>query len=154
MLKSASTFLRLGQGQRKLLLEALMALMAASLMIRFLPFRRIARAADRLIGRTPVGDEQSRIVRHCRWAVRSWARRVPWRAVCFQKGLALHIMLRRRGIPSVLHYGVAQDNDRGLTAHVWVSWAGHAIEGAEEAPNYICLARYPASDTPVPDRAT
>jgi hypothetical protein len=69
---------------------------------------------------------------------------VPWKAVCFQRGLAVHVMLRRRGIGSVLHYGVSQSD--GLKAHVWVRAAGHDVIGCEEASAFTCLATYP----PVP----
>jgi hypothetical protein len=79
-----------------------------------------------------------------RWAVEACARRLPWRIVCFQKGVAVHRMLLRRGIPSTLHYGVAQDKERGLSAHVWVSCNGDPVIGGEEAIGYTCLATFPA----------
>ena len=65
--------------------------------------------------------------------------------MCFQRGLALHLMARRRGVASVLHYGVAQDPAEGLAAHVWVSVDGHTVIGGEQAPRFTCLARFPAS---------
>jgi hypothetical protein len=71
------------------------------------------------------------------------ADRVPWKAVCFQRGLALHWMLRRRGIASVLHYGIAQGNDRGLRAHVWISADGRVVLGGAEAAEFTCVASFP-----------
>ena len=82
-------------------------------------------------------------MRRVRWAVQAWARHVPWRAVCFQQGLALHWMLRRRGVASVLLYGVAKRGGEGLAAHVWVDVDGATVIGGEEAPNFVCLARFP-----------
>lgn len=129
---------------RALAVEAVSALAAASLAIRLLPFRTVVNSADaRPVERArPVSDPLSEI-RRVRWAIEAAARRLPWRIVCFQKGLALHRLLRRRGIESVLHYGVAQD-ERGLTAHVWVTHRGDAIIGGDEAIGYTCLATYPA----------
>jgi hypothetical protein len=123
-----------------ILAEALAALALASLVIVLLPFRRVAAFASspgRAAART-----DAETVRRARSALIGWSRRVPWRAVCFQKGLALHWMLRRRGIRSVLLYGVRQDGDE-LAAHVWIDVDGETVIGGEEAPTFTCLARFP-----------
>jgi hypothetical protein len=130
--------LRLSDGP--ILAEALAALALASLAIALLPFRRVAAAASAPGHRKLRADSEA--VRRARSAVNGWARRVPWRTVCFQKGLALHWMLRRRGIPSVLLYGARRQGD-GLAAHVWVDVDGETVIGGEEAPNFACLARFP-----------
>lgn len=133
---------RLGWHDAPLLLEALAMLAGASAAIRLLPFRRVAAAAGtwgRSTRRAP--PDVGRTVR----AVEAWARRVPWKAVCFQQGLALHLLLRRRGVRSVLHYGVRQSPGEGLAAHVWVSVGGHPVIGGGEAPRFQCLARFPAT---------
>jgi hypothetical protein len=123
-----------------MLAEALAALALASLAIALLPFRRVAVFASSA-GRGPARSD-AETVRRARSALIGWSRRVPWRAVCFQKGLALHWMLRRRGIRSVLLYGVRQDGD-GLAAHVWIDVDGETVIGGEEAPTFACLARFP-----------
>lgn len=130
-----------------LLGEALVLLAGCSIAIRLVPFRRLAA----LMGRArAVGTGQEagadRLVARCRWAVTAWADRVPWRTVCFQRGLALHLMLLRRGIGSRLNYGVKQDDGRGLQAHVWVSVGARTVLGGEEAPSFACLASFPAED--------
>lgn len=136
---------RMDWGNRALLLEAAAALTSASLAIRLLPFRRLA---GRLSEGGSGGAGRSLNARHeikrVRWAIESCAQRLPWRIVCFQKGLALHRLLQRRGVPTMLHYGVAQNPERGLTAHVWVTFEGEAIIGGEEAIGYTCLATFPA----------
>lgn len=123
-----------------LLAEALAALALASLAIALLPFRKVASAASAR------GPEAARVdpetVRRVRGAIQGWSRRVPWKAVCFQRGLALHWMLRRRGIRSVLLYGARHQGD-GLAAHVWVDVDGQTVIGGEEAPDFACLARFP-----------
>lgn len=130
-----------------LLAEATMALAAAWLVIAFLPFRRLGgllgRPGETL--RPPAADE--RLVRQIRWAVEAAAKRVPWRAVCFQKGVALHWMLRRRGVATRLHYGVGKSPEDRLAAHVWVSLDGTILIGGDVAPDFTCLATYP-SDGP------
>ena len=126
-----------------LLAEALAALALASLAIALLPFRKVAAAASARGRKSVRSDHQT--VRRVRGAVRGWSRRVPWKAVCFQQGLALHWMLRRRGIRSVLLYGARHQGD-GLAAHVWVDVDGETVIGGEEAPNFACLARFPPDE--------
>jgi hypothetical protein len=132
---------RLRLSQLPILAEGLAALALASLAIALLPFRKVAAAASVPGPRAARRDPET--VRRVRGAVQGWARRVPWKAVCFQRGLALHWMLRRRGIHSVLLYGVRRDGD-GLAAHVWVDVDGETVIGGEEAPSFACLARFPA----------
>jgi hypothetical protein len=123
-----------------LLAEALAALTLASAAIHLLPFRRVAAAASARGPKEPRAD--AKIVRRVRGAVQGWSRRVPWKAVCFQRGLALHWMLRRRGIRSVLLYGARHEGE-ALAAHVWVEVDGATVIGGEEAPDFACLARFP-----------
>lgn len=84
-------------------------------------------------------------MRSIRWAIVACARRVPWRALCFEQGLAAQFMLRRRGIASVLYYGAAPDTKQGLSAHVWVRDGNVDVVGCEVASAYAVLATFPAS---------
>jgi hypothetical protein len=68
---------------------------------------------------------------------------MPWRTLCFQQGLAAQLMLRRRGIPSVLYYGAAQDDLNGLYAHVWVRDGDVDVIGGEIAYRFAILATFP-----------
>src|SRR5262249_61243497 len=86
-------------------------------------------------------------VRRIRWAIITTAARVPWRAVCFQQGLAAQFMLRRRGIPSVLYFGAAQDDRSGLHAHVWVRDGDVNVLGGEIASRFAILAKFPREDS-------
>jgi len=135
---------RLGAANVRLLAEALPALAVASAAIRLVPFKRLAARASRPGPRGAVPEEAW--LRKLAWSVDAWGSRVPWRALCFEKGLAVHRMLRRRGVPSVLHYGVARDSAGGLAAHVWVTVAGRPVIGGEEAPRFACVARFPGSE--------
>lgn len=134
----------LGGRNWALLAEAAATLAGASCAIKLLPFRRVMGTATRP-GRARLASVRpgDRIVRELRWAVERSARHVPWRTVCFQKGLALHAMLRRRGIPSKIHYGVRQGPE-GLAAHVWVSLDDVVLLGGKEAADFACLATFPA----------
>lgn len=142
----ANRLQRMSWSNRLLLAEGAATLIFASLAIRFLPFRQVVAKLTRS-KRTlwPAGEGREAEVRRVRWAVTAIADRVPWRALCFQRGLAVHMMLGRRGIPSTLHYGVAQQGERGLRAHVWITQDGDYVIGGEEAADFTCLASFPAA---------
>ena len=137
---------------RVLLIEAAGALLFASLAIKLVPFRtlaaRLAGGGEARRRGTGVVPAWPREIARVRWAIEACARRLPWRIVCFQKGLALHHILHRRGISTSLHYGVAQDSERGLTAHVWVTHRGEPVIGGEEAVRFTCLATFPPDGQP------
>jgi hypothetical protein len=140
----ANRLRRMSWSNRRLLVEGAATLVFASLAIRFLPFRQVVAKLTRpRRALWPAGDGREAEVRRVRWAVTAIADRVPWRALCFQRGLAVHLMLGRRGIPSILHYGVAQQGERGLRAHVWITQGGDYVIGGEEAADFTCLASFP-----------
>lgn len=144
---------RLGWRDHLILIEALLALAVASISIRLLPFRRVARIASGRhteSGITKSADEDE-VSRLC-WAVDVWSRRVPWRAVCFQRGLAAHLMLRRRGLGSILHYGIARpEHSEALATHVWISLDGRLLLGGKESWKYTCVSTFPAASAGQPD---
>jgi hypothetical protein len=130
---------RLGRERRGLLMEAASALALACVAVAFLPFRRAIR-----LGSVAPAPGRSGSVSDCAWAVEAAARRMPLRAVCIQKGLALQRMLRRRGFDAKLHYGARNEPRPGkLHAHVWVSVDGEVVMGGSERPDFAELAVFP-----------
>lgn len=123
-----------------LLAEAGAAVLAASLAIRLLPFRRLAERLGRN-GKKAAPPADTETVYWLRRAVLAWARRVPWRALCFEQGLAAFVLLRRRGLAASLHYGAATI-DGELKAHVWVTSGPADVIGGEAKEDYGLLARF------------
>jgi len=122
--------------------EATLWLVIAGLGLRLATFARLAAAAGRPLSRRRPDDggvDAARIA----WAVDAVSRRAPWTPLCFERGLAAHFMLRRRGLDSTLFYGARNDDVLGPSAHVWVSLDGRAVIGGEEAPRFALLARFP-----------
>ena len=134
---------RTSWGERLILAEAVGALAIAALAVRLVPFKWLAATAGS-VGQGKECDARDSLVERVRWAVKATAPHLPWKILCFQEGLALHSMLRRRGIASYLHYGVGQSAERGLSAHVWVSVNGKILIGEREAGDHACLATFPA----------
>ena len=137
-------FFCLPRRDRLLLLEATLWLAVAGFAIAVLPFRHVGHLAARPIRRPePPEHTRHREVRRIRWAIVVTAPRVPWRAMCFQQGLAAQFMLRRRGVPSILYYGAVPDDIRGLSAHVWVCDGSVNVIGGEIASRFALLATFP-----------
>jgi hypothetical protein len=134
----------LSWADRFLLLEATISLAVAGLVIAVLPFGHLGRLAGLPVCRqVPPQQTRMKAARRVAWAIAACSRWVPWRAKCFQQGLAAQFMLRRRGIPSVLYYGAAPDAQRGLSAHVWVRDRDVDVIGGEIASRYAVLAMFP-----------
>ena len=118
---------------------ACLALAAASLAIRLLPFRALVTTMG-WWGRDEGAPEvkADAVVT----AVRRAAARMPWRTACFERGLAAHWLMRSQGVPSTLHYGI-DPGDEELSAHVWVSFKGRILIGEEEAGRHAEVASFP-----------
>ena len=147
---SLATFLRrVGRtswDERRILAEAVIALGTAALAIRVTSFKRLARKVGS-VGEGPARCDENvaRAAAKARWAIKAAGPYLPWKVACFQEGLALHSMLRRRGVASYLHYGVGQSPGRGLSAHVWVTVEDRIVIGEEEADGHACLAIFPVT---------
>ena len=126
-----------------LLIEAGAAILAASVAVRLVPFRTLA---ERLSRGGDAGETADAETAYWLWrAVQAWAKRLPWRTLCFEQGLAAHALLRRRGLASTLHYGAATI-DGELKAHVWVTSDNVEVVGCESRDDYGLLARFPPRD--------
>ena len=129
---------RLDGRRRWLLLRAAGLLTAASAIVALLPFRRAIRFGG------PVLRDGSISVDEAFWAVEAAARRMPWRAMCIEKGLVVQRMLRLGGVDAILHYGARHHPGSGrLEAHVWVRAGGEIIMGGEQAADFAELATFP-----------
>lgn len=137
-------FWHLTRHDRVLLVETTFWLAQARFAIAVLPFRYVGRLASLSVRRKePLLPVRKAAVDRIRWAIGVCARWVPWRAMCFEQGLAAQFMLRRRGVRSVIYYGAAPDDERGLSAHVWVRDGEIDVIGCEIASRYAVLAKFP-----------
>ncbi|WP_428029120.1 lasso peptide biosynthesis B2 protein [Ancylobacter sp.] len=124
-----------------LLAQALFILACARLAIVALPFRKVAWIASARPSRPFPADPLAQI-RRVRWAIRAVARRMPFRALCLEQGLAARILLRWRGIPTTLYYGVAKDENGKLIAHLWARADGIDVIGTEGLERFTLLCTF------------
>ena len=129
---------------RRLVIEAALGLAIARIAIIGLPLRRLGWLASRPVRRPePPPPARADTIRRTRWAIGACAGRVPWRALCFEQGLAAQFLLRRRGIPAVLYVGAALDDQGGVAAHVWVRDGAVDVVGGETSGRFRLLTSFP-----------
>ncbi|HEX4581848.1 MAG TPA: lasso peptide biosynthesis B2 protein [Acidobacteriaceae bacterium] len=121
----------LSASKKWLLLEAFAALAIARWALVLLPVRWIFHWLESPVGGARSSDPD--VVERVRWAVLTVARYGPVSFVCFPQALAAHAMLRRRGIGSIMHYGVRRSADRKLRAHTWLEVDHRMLLGGESA---------------------
>lgn len=141
-------FAQIGGQRRALLIEAALWLLATRVALIAVPFPRLAR---RLGDFVPPTDERvalvraapeadARLAREIGWAIVSAARHVPFKAVCLPQAMAARIMLGRRGVASVLHFGAAKGQGRPIDAHAWLDAAGVEVTGYPVAAQFAEIA--------------
>jgi len=125
----------------RILAEAICSLAIASLAIATLRFKTIERLSRQASATRPPLAEDRKAIACVAWAVKAAALRAPFRAKCFEQGLATLWMLRRRGVKATLHYGAAQKDDE-LVAHVWVTAGDYEVVGCDNKHLFFELTRF------------
>jgi hypothetical protein len=121
------------------LAEALGWLTMAKAALAWVPVAKVIGWKQRGMRRKRAVDAES--LRKVRHAVLVVARYSPVSFVCFPQCLAASEMLRRRGIASRLHYGVARDGDK-LVTHTWLEAGGEIVIGGEVAGEYSRISSW------------
>ncbi len=136
--KKLGRFSRLSRSERVLTYEAAICLWVARSWLVIVPFRKVAEKLGKSYpATTPKGKlietsiEQDEIARRIGEAVKRASKNVPYRAVCIQQAVAARMMLGRRGIPSVMHFGVGREGEEReqIRAHAWLATASVEVTG-------------------------
>jgi hypothetical protein len=104
--------------------------------LAFVPVRRILRTITRSqstepLPQTTLDEPTLAQALRVRWAVEAATRNSAAKFVCFPQTLAGYTMLRRRGIPSTMVYGVARSPEGELIAHTWLTLGDRVVLGGE-----------------------
>ena len=138
-------FGELDNSRRLLLPEAVAWLLLARLALIFIPFPRLARRLGKFVppgearavqSKADTSPDHKHVAAEIGWAVTRSARYVPFNAVCLPQAMAARVMLKRRGVPSVLHFGAGKGEDRPLDAHAWLDAAGVEVTGYPVAKSF------------------
>jgi hypothetical protein len=132
-----NSLVAVGARRRGLIAEAAFWLLVARLALVFVPFPLIARRlgafvppADPRVAAALAGDAAAAsLAREISWAVTRGAAHAPFRAVCLPQAMAARVMLKRRGVPSVMHFGAMRGKEQPIDAHAWLDAAGVKVTG-------------------------
>jgi hypothetical protein len=132
-------FSRLPLTDRLLTIEAAIFLAIARTWLLVVPFRKIAEtlgtshpAAGPKAALAPSSEREDEIALRISEAVKRAAKNIPVHAVCIQQAIAAKMMLGRRGIRCVMHFGVARglpDSGAAMRAHAWLQTASVEVTG-------------------------
>lgn len=140
---------QLGHSRRTLLLEAVAWLLLARVSLLLFSFPRLAQhlgtvvtPTDPRAQRAASGNstDAARLAAEIGWAVTRAARHVPFKAVCLPQAMAARLMLRRRGVDSVLHFGAKIGQAKPIDAHAWLDAAGVKVTGYPVADAFTEIA--------------
>ena len=122
---------RIPGSRRRLLGEALIALLIARGAMAFLSFRRIAAwlGTPGTESSATATAEEICTAQEVSWAVGVVARRVPWDGRCLTQALAAMGMLRRRGLEGTVYFGASQSESAGFDAHAWLRLGSCVVTG-------------------------
>jgi hypothetical protein len=128
---------------RRRVAEAAALLLAARSLITFVPFEKWrGLLGQRLDGPDGANGSDPALLKPLLDAHKRALARLPFEFDCLPSAMALHWMLRRRGIASVLSIGALPKQGRGSIddLHAWVSVNG-TIRLGERPQTYITLLR-------------
>ena len=142
-------FAQVGNRRRALLAEAVAWLLLTRLALLLVPFPRLARRLGTFVppsdaraaaARRSGAPSATTLAEEIGWAVTRAAHHVPFNAVCLPQAMTARIMLKRRGVGSVLHFGAAKGDQKPLDAHAWLDAAGVEVTGYPVAAKFTEIA--------------
>jgi hypothetical protein len=142
-------FCQIDNRRRALVVEAVACLFAARLTLIFIPFPRLAQRLGIFVppvdlyatqAKSGTMSNQAKLAEEIGWAVTRSARYMPFKAVCLPQAMAARVMLKRRGVASVMHFGAAKGQEKPLDAHAWLDAAGIEVTGYPAAENFVEIA--------------
>ena len=139
---------RRGPTDLLLALEAMALLVIFRVCLALVPVRRIIkvitpnRAATNPSENEVASERGLEAARKVEWAVSAAARHSFVEFVCFPQTLTGYMLLRWRGVPSTMVYGVARSPDGELIAHTWLEVGDKIVTGGESAAEFTAVDRW------------
>jgi Transglutaminase-like superfamily len=143
--RTVESFREVGWRRRALIAEAVAWLLVLRFALLLVPFPRLARAlgafvppADPRVAAAGAATTQDAawLAREIGWAGTRGAAHAPFKAVCLPQAMAARIMLKRRGVGSVMRFGAARSPGSPLVTHVWLDAAGVKVTGYPAARGF------------------
>jgi hypothetical protein len=140
-----SRFFMLPGREQRLIIEAVLSLLAVQLAFAVLPFPRALQLLRVVQGETLIGRVAAAEACEVGCAITRAARYVPFRAACLQQAFAALLILRRRGLAATVHLGLAREvGANALKAHAWSCCGEVPVTGVEAAQGFVEVTAFKA----------
>lgn len=120
--------------------ETRLALFTGWVLVFVLPFRVAVRLLEKGTPR-PVEPQHVAAGRDIGRRIRRMAPRLPFRTTCLVRAVAGWLMLRRRGVPAIVRFGVRMEAGQ-LAAHAWLMVHDVTVLGGEEAGGFTPIGDF------------
>lgn len=136
-------FLALPLRTKARVIEACVAMGVARALVLTVPFRWIGHRLGEPGAPGVSSDEPEPLgalrVAHAIQIVHS---HTPWNSNCLAQALAGRWMLKRRGFPSTIYFGIAKGPTGNLEAHAWLKGNRRILTGGGELERYATVASF------------
>jgi hypothetical protein len=130
--------------QPLLTLEAIFFVTLCSILIFFVPFRRLAPLLGNIHTEMPLDESMKKkrapLIIHQR--VMAVSKLTPWKSECFVRASAIAMMLRRRGYGYTIYLGVARDEQQKMIAHAWIRCGARWLSGSGKRKQFTVVATF------------
>src|ERR1019366_5798602 len=117
--------------------EAAIYIMFSRIILRIMPFSRIAKMLVQTSAKRQLTGCRRRLAcLQVKTAIFKIWQRYPSSNTCIHRALAAYWMLRRRGVATTLYYGAKTCAERGLTGHVWLMDGSFGVVGFDASKSY------------------
>jgi hypothetical protein len=133
----------LDRQRRILLIRAVLAVSAAALKVRLVPFSRIAAGLGPMQSPRPdaargtASAAELATARRIGWAIDAAARHLPFESACLARALAAHALCRAHGLAPTLRMGAERDQQGRAETHAWLTAAGVGVTGFPLPPAMV-----------------
>lgn len=136
-------FWRLDGADKRLVLQAMLALAVARIQLTRYSFEQLAARLE-AVPDLRAGTADARLLQRISYAIGAAAGYVPWRSDCFPQCIAARALLGKRGLASTIHLGVERVGESGLEGHAWLTCADTVVAGGGvDLDRFTELHRFP-----------
>lgn len=123
--------------------EAWCLLALARVMLVLMPFKKILPFIKYKNQQKSSTDNVIETLQRIQLSITRASIRSPWRTKCFEQALAAKMMTRRRGIDTVVYFGVKKEVDgKNLEAHAWIKCGDFIVTGWQQLNTYTVVGKF------------
>jgi hypothetical protein len=141
MFRALKSFCRIPLVEKKTVMEVVLLLLFGRILL-LLPYKYM----KHFLGvYNKAGEESTADIREIRKIsvyIRRIGNRLPWECTCLVNALAAKIMLRKRGVPATVYFGMARGEKKELIAHAWVKSGDFLVTGKDEGHEYKTVGHF------------